>query len=361
MENATRIAGLLAEIGADWAILTGADSVCFATGHVVPVEIGFSPFAGGPTIAFVSRDGAVGLVCPNTDAGQGGPWEEISYPGFACAVTDQIGNYLRAVQDMIARLGVAGRVAVEPASLTAAVADLLPGERRVIDRPLARLRAIKTAREINLLRRAAVVAAMGQREAPTASIPGRSELDVLNAIRARMETEVGVRCALAGEYLAGVERSATLGLAPGAYRLRPGDPVVCDLAPRVQGYWGDSCSSFVVGGEGTAAYRAMHDACFGTLQLALSELRPGLRVCEFDARLRAHLKSQGYYYPHHSGHGIGTSVHEWPRLVPDETAMIEENMVLMVEPGSYVPGLGGIRCEFMLRVTRAGAEAMAMF
>ncbi|MXU65020.1 M24 family metallopeptidase [Oceanomicrobium pacificus] len=55
------------------------------------------------------------------------------------------------------------------------------------------------------------------------------------------------------------------------------------------------------------------------------------------------------------------SVHEWPRLVPDETALIEENMVLMVEPGSYVPGLGGIRTEFILRVTRSGAEALATF
>ena len=42
-------------------------------------------------------------------------------------------------------------------------------------------------------------------------------------------------------------------------------------------------------------------------------------------------------------------------------ALIEENMVLMVEPGSYVPRLGGVRCEFMLRVTRSGAEAMATF
>ncbi|PRY25352.1 Xaa-Pro aminopeptidase [Aliiruegeria haliotis] len=361
MENAKRLAGMLAEIGADWAVLTGPDSVCFATGHVVPVEIGPNPFSGGPTIAFVGRDEAVGVVCPNTDAGQGGEWEEVSYPGFACSVVDQVGNYLKATQEMIAKLGISGRVAVEPASLTAAVADLLPSERVVIDTPLKRLRAVKTERELGLLKRSAEIAAMGQREALTASVPGRSELDVLNAIRARMETEAGIRCALAGEYLAGVERSSTLGLPPGAYRLRTGDPVVCDLAPRVQGYWGDSCSGFIVDGEGSEAYREMHAACFGTLQLAISELRPGMRVCDFDRLLREHLEAAGYSYPHHSGHGIGASVHEWPRLVPDETALIEENMVLMVEPGSYLPDLGGIRCEFMLRVTHDGAEPMATF
>lgn len=361
MENAKRLAGVLAEIGADWAVLTSPDSVCFATGHVVSVEIGPDPFSGGPTVAFVSRDGAVGLVCPNTGAGQGGDWEEIAYSGFACSVVDQVGNYRKSVQEMLVRLGVAGRVAVEPASLTEAVAELLPVERVEFDTPLKRLRAVKTERELGLLRRSAEIAAMGQVEALAASLPGRTELDVLNAIRARMETEAGMRCALAGEYLAGVERSATLGLPPGSYALQTGDPVICDLAPRVQGYWGDSCSGFIVGGIGSEEYRKMHAACFGTLQLAISELRPGIRVCDFDAKLREHLKGHGYSYPHHSGHGIGASVHEWPRLVPDEEALIEENMVLMVEPGSYVPRLGGVRCEFMLRVTRSGAEAMATF
>ena len=75
--------------------------------------------------------------------------------------------------------------------------------------------------------------------------------------------------------------------------------------------------------------------------LAIATLRPGLTVSAFDASLRAHLAGVGLSYPHHSGHGIGTSVHEWPRMVPDEGAMIEENIVLMVEPGAYVAGVGG--------------------
>lgn len=77
--------------------------------------------------------------------------------------------------------------------------------------------------------------------------------------------------------------------------------------------------------------------------------------------LRAHMQGAGFSYPHHSGHGIGTSVHEWPRLVPDEPALIEENMVLMVEPGSYRDGIGGVRCEHMLRVTATGVEVLTDF
>lgn len=129
----------------------------------------------------------------------------------------------------------------------------------------------------------------------------------------------------------------------------------------MNGWWGDSCAAWVVGGAPSDAYDRMHAAAAAALDLAIAETRPGLRVCDLDRSLRDHMAAQGYTYPHHSGHGIGTSVHEWPRIVPNETAAFEEGMVIMVEPGSYVRGLGGVRCEFMLRVTATGAEVMASF
>lgn len=358
--NWGRVADLLAEEGADWAVLSGFDSVCFATGHISGIETGPSPFGGGPALAFVGRDGTVGLVCSNTEGGQTAH-ETIAYPGFANAVTDQLANYRAATAEMIARLGVSGRIAVEHLSLPAAVAALLPGTQTGIDTPLARLRAVKTAPELARLRFCAEVAAEGQRAARALSRPGSVEIENFGHARAVMEAMADARVALAGEYITGVERTATLGLPLNARILADGDPVLCDLAPRVAGYWGDSCASYVVGGHPSAEYEAMYAAARDTLTLAIATLRPGLRVCDFDANLRAHMAGRGFGYPHHSGHGIGTSVHEWPRLVPDETAAFEQDMVIMVEPGSYVPGLGGLRCEYMLHVTATGAEVMAHF
>ena len=54
-------------------------------------------------------------------------------------------------------------------------------------------------------------------------------------------------------------------------------------------------------------------------------------------------------------------MHKWPRLVPNEDALIEETMVLMVEPGSYLPDIGGGRTEYILRVTATGAENLTDF
>ena len=54
-------------------------------------------------------------------------------------------------------------------------------------------------------------------------------------------------------------------------------------------------------------------------------------------------------------------MHEWPRIVPGETAAIREGMVLMLEPGAYAPGVGGVRLEWMYLVTASGNEVLSGF
>jgi len=359
--NIQRVSQLLAENKIDWVVLSGADAVCFATGHVAQIEIGLSPFAGGPTLALISAEGAAGVVAPNIEGQQLMDLPYEIYEGFAFTVTDQLSNFRSAAQKLIKKLGVSGRIAFETISFPSSLKDILVGDFVPFDTPLARLRAVKSDHEITLLRTAAKVAAVGQMAARKHSLAGRGELEVLNLTRGAMEMAAGERCALAGEYLASVERTSVLGTPPGSYVLKDGDPILVDLAPRVQGYWGDSCNAFIVGGNATPEYQEVFEASKSTLELAMAELRPGLRVCDFDKQLRDHMHGLGFSYPHHSGHGIGASVHEFPRLLPDETAMIEEDMVLMVEPGAYIPGIGGIRCEFMLHVTSTGCENMAPF
>lgn len=362
METTAKVTEIIRELNTDWAVLTGPDSVCYATGHVVPVEIGPSPFSGGPTTAFVGRDGSVGVVCPNTDAG-GVPdaVECESYDGFACAVTDQVENYIAAVQRLRDRLGVTGPLAVERAGFTAQLAQILSGHQIAIDRPLARARAVKTAAELEKLAFCGKVAAAGQEAARRVSAAGVSELVGLAHIRGVMEDMAGARCPLAGEYLSGIDRTSQLGTPPSDNVIKSGDPIVCDLAPRVDGYWGDSCGSFIVGETIPEAYEQMFQTAHAALQLAISEIRPGLRIDKLDDTIRSFMKGHGYAYPHHTGHGVGTSVHEFPRILPDETSTFAENMVMMVEPGSYVPGLGGLRVEYMLQVTATGARNLTPF
>ncbi|HTW26815.1 MAG TPA: Xaa-Pro peptidase family protein [Acetobacteraceae bacterium] len=362
-ERRERTARAVRTLGADWAVLTSADAVCYATGHIVPIEAGASPFAGGPTTAFIGADGTAGLVAANVENLAAATVDVVqTYTGYAFeAAADLVANYLAAVERVATRLGVRGVLAVEPASFPAALRDRLPATRHAeIGPTLARARATKTPAELALLRRAAETAAVGQRTALQAARAEITELALFAEIRLAMENAAGERLPVTGDLLSGPARTAGFTGWPIARRIEAGDPLLVDLAPRVAGYWGDSCGSFTVG-SAAPGYARLFRCARETLDLALEIMRPGLAIAELDRRLRERVARDGYAYPHHSGHSIGTAVHEYPRVVPYETALLEPGMVLMIEPGAYDPTLGGVRTEWMIEITATGCEPVAPF
>ena len=152
--------------------------------------------------------------------------------------------------------------------------------------------------------------------------------------------------------------TAEIGGLPGDYVLQDGDPVIVDVVPRLAGYWGDNAGTHFVG-EPSQALRKIYQLVRETLQLGVGAVRPGLRACDLDEMLRAAIGQQGYpVYPHHSGHGIGTSYHEEPRIVPYNTATLEPGMVIALEPGIYLPEIGGVRLEDVVLVTEGGCELL---
>ena len=230
------------------------------------------------------------------------------------------------------------------------------------DGELSTARMVKTSDEIAALRHAAEVAAVGQREALRASVAGRTELEVFADIRCAMETAAGGRICVAGEYSSGVDRTPAVFDWPRNRRLETGDPVVADIAPRVAGYWGDSCNTLVIGGEPSAEQRRVLAAAQAGIDTACATLRPGITAAEFDAGVRAAVVAAGgVNYEHHSGHGIGTSVHENPRLVPGDHTVLQAGMVIMCEPATYLPGIASARLEWMFLVTDTGNEVLTDF
>ncbi len=88
-------------------------------------------------------------------------------------------------------------------------------------------------------------------------------------------------------------------------------------------------------------------------------MKPGVAAGELDGLLRAAISDAGYeVYPHHSGHGLGTSYHEEPRIVPYNDLKLEPGMVLALEPGVYLPDVGGLRLEHAVLVNRDGCEVL---
>lgn len=366
-ERAKRAGEAIRKAGADWGILTGFENVCYAAGHVASIEDGFSSFAGGPGTAIVSKAGdVVGLVVSNVEgeaaaAAQATHVEQ--YVGYdAEEQTDQETNYLNSVLTTARKLGVGGTIAMEPSTFPAAVrAALEPSVDGFVSvtTELARARAVKTPGEVELLRHCAKLSTIGQRTALSRVRPGRPELDVWAEIRAAMELAENRRLSVVADFLTGIERTVSFTGPPNDRVVREGDPVIVDLGPRAaNGYWGDSCNTFVLG-EPSAKLVALHRAVVDSLAECVRVLKPGMRASELDEKVRTVVRKSGFEHPHHTGHGIGAGIHEWPRIVARETAVLEPNMVLMIEPGAYAPDIGGVRCEWMFRVTETGNELLS--
>lgn len=158
----------------------------------------------------------------------------------------------------------------------------------------------------------------------------------------------------------------------GSGPLRANVPIVIDIFPRdkTTGYWGDVTRT-VVRGRAAESVRRMHRAVLAAQKLALSMVRPGVESRAVQRAVEAFFREAGFEtvlsppgrergFIHSVGHGVGLDVHESPGL-RNEPGCLAAGNVLTVEPGLYVPGVGGVRIEDTVVVTRTGHKILATF
>ena len=110
----------------------------------------------------------------------------------------------------------------------------------------------------------------------------------------------------------------------------------------------------------SAQVAAAHRAVCAARELAWSMLRPGRPAAEIDAAVRDHFRREGFdeFLLHRTGHGFGLGAHESPWLAEGSTDILAEGMVVSIEPGLYIPGVGGIRDSDTILITTAGCEVL---
>lgn len=209
---------------------------------------------------------------------------------------------------------------------------------------LLQMRAIKQPEELEKIR----FAAAGNEKALQALLPnikiGMRELDIRAELIYQINKQ-GMDCAFAPIVAAG-ENSALPHATVSDYKIQSGDLLTLDFGCRYQGYCSDMTRTFAVGNIDEKRKR-IYDIVKIAQQTALDAVQQGADAKGIDAAARNYITDAGYgdYYQHGTGHGVGLEIHERPVLNANSADVIVEDMVYTIEPGIYIPGVGGVRIE----------------
>lgn len=221
-----------------------------------------------------------------------------------------------------------------------------------------RLRATKDREEIDLIERAqrfadaafeGVVLNGGLREGRTERELARALEDAMLAAGAEdrsFETIVAFGSSAAEPHHHLTDRE-----------LRVGDVVKLDFGAVAQGYRSDLTRTIAFGNP-DPRLRRIRDVVATAQRAAIETVRLGVPCAEVDAAARTVIARAGYAdaFPHGLGHGVGLEIHEQPLLRWDVDGELAVGMIVTIEPGVYIPGLGGVRIEDMVEVTADGGR-----
>lgn len=311
------------------------------------------------SILVVNHDGEVIYIVPLLDIERAKRdcWIEqiISFP-------EDTPDYLGILQKILGNSPKA--LGIEENSITHSQVEYLQDlydhqvEFKSIQRYLADVRAIKSEEEIEALKKAAAIADKVMREALKRAEDGVTEVEISAYAEYLMKLE-GAEGASFEPLLMSGDNAWLPQRFSSNRKLREGELILFDMGAIYQGYRSDLTRTFSLGGL-KGEQRRIFEVAYRAQQAAIAAIRPGKRAEEIDRIARETIENEGFgkYFPHLTGHGLGLSIHEEPIVDRSVGTMLKPNMVVTVEPGIYLPGVGAARVEDMVLITETGYEVL---
>ncbi len=342
--------------GFDALIAASPENLAYTTGFVVPSQL---LMRWRHAMCIVDRSGHTTMVTIDM--------EETTVK--AHAAFDDIRVYreftddpMREVADALMDRGLAGsRVGVEmdylPARDFATLRGLLPEADFVAaDEVFGKLRQVKSPREIDLLRSLSRITDGAIGGTLAHARPGMTELEMAGELTARIFSGGAQDFKLM--IIASGERSQFPNVGPTDRALRDGDLIRMEIFGVLDGYHAGVCRTAVVG-EPTAEQARIWDNLTECKYLVMELIKPGAHAKTVYRRFLEKFDELGLEPISFVGHGIGVFLHEEPYLGRYGEEVLEEGMVVAIEPLVYIPGRMGLQNKDMLLVTEDGCELLS--
>ncbi|WP_245838843.1 M24 family metallopeptidase [Marininema halotolerans] len=348
------VIGWLREEQIDFALITSPTQIYYLTDfHCHPHE----RFLG----LFLFPDKDPLLVCPTLEE------DRARQAGWASEIVtcpDGEDPWLQIVPSLHARgIHSAKQIAVEKDTLPLSRAEGLlqhyPGATLLAaETTLQRFRVQKDTKEIEIMTVAAQMADEAITIGQAALTEGCTETEIASLIEYEMKKRGADGMAFDTMVLFGEKTGLPHG-SPGNRQLQSGDMVLFDLGIVHQGYNSDITRTFGYR-SCTPEQEKIYHTVLAALEAALALCRPGVRFGDLDTAARQVIENAGYgrYFTHRLGHGLGLEAHEYPSVHGHNDDLLEEGMVFTIEPGIYIPDLGGVRIEDDVLITTTGYQLL---
>ena len=254
------------------------------------------------------------------------------------------------------------RIGIEPGAITQYQAEYLKGlyegtELLSVEEDLAELRAVKSQEELTALRQAAAIADKAMQEALKKARAGNVTEAEVSAYAEYMMKLEGAEGPSFEPFLMSGENAWLPQRISSDKRLKEGELCLFDMGAVYQGYCSDLTRTFSLGGL-DKEQRRIFEIAYRAQQAAIEAIRPGKRAGEIERAAREVIERAGFKNPHLTGHGLGLSIHERPIIDRGVDTILKPGMVVTIEPGIYLPGVGAARVEDMVLITETGYEIL---
>lgn len=286
---------------------------------------------------------------------------EITNSEIETTIIESNMGYAIAVEDILSKYD---RIAFETSTMTAnqfkQMTEKFSGKEIIeLNGVVEGLRECKNEDEINIIKEAVALTDDAYAYVIENIKPGMTELEV----KLMAENYHILHGAEAQSFSAIVAAGAN-GALPHAsatnYVIEEGDMITLDFGCQHKGYCSDMTRSFVIGEPKEAEMIKIHDIVKKAMLMQIEAVKAGMKCKDVDKIGRDYIAEMGYgdKFIHGTGHGVGLEVHEAPTVSFMSEQILEEGMIITIEPGIYVEGLGGVRIEQDLVVRKDGAEVL---